>query len=39
MAMSFRIALLLALMVAGDAALAQTPPLQKIAINYPTRTG
>ncbi len=36
MALKFRIALLLVL---ATSALAQTPPLQKIAINYPTRTG
>jgi ABC-type nitrate/sulfonate/bicarbonate transport system substrate-binding protein len=39
MALRFRAALILAIILAGDAARGQTAPLQKIVINYPTRTG
>lgn len=39
MALKLRIALLLALALAGSGIHAQAPPLQKIVINYPTRTG
>jgi ABC-type nitrate/sulfonate/bicarbonate transport system substrate-binding protein len=39
MAVRFRIVLLLAALLAGNAAWGQSQPLQKIVINYPTRTG
>jgi ABC-type nitrate/sulfonate/bicarbonate transport system substrate-binding protein len=39
MALRFRIVLLLAALLAGNAAWGQSQPLQKIVINYPTRTG
>ena len=37
--MKFWIVFLLTVVLTGEAAQGQTQPLQKIAINYPTRTG